>query len=228
MLEHFQASTYKTDPFVVFLREYFKENICLLCAEIHRLYIHGYVGRLVRNAATYENDEIVVCVIICHTAQHAGKQYTKRILPPFVTPECNISLENAVEMYRSMPDGRIKYDSVSELLGTVCAKTVRRHYLMILSFTKITVSLLAEYLALTAPFVSHPGQLPYEDLFMLFMTMMQAVCDAEVKRSGTHHNLPPPTLYLHPVYVSKKARSPLTGKKPLNLSSGIHFYFDTS
>ena len=131
-------------------------------------------------------------------------------------------------MVEVMPDGLINYSEAAMLLGTVCEKTIRRHYLMILSFTKITVSLLAEYLALTAPFVSQPEQPPYEDLFTLLMTMMQAVCDAEVKRSGTHHDLPPPTLYLHPVYVTKKTRSSLTGKKPLNLSSGIHFYFDTS
>jgi len=228
MLEQFQASTYKTDPFVSFLREYFKEIFCLLCAQIHRLYIHDYVGRLVRNASTYENDEIVVCVIICHTAQQAGKQYTKRMLPPFVTPECNISLENAVQMYRSMPDGRIKYDRASELLGTVCSKTVRRHYVMILSFTEVAVSLLAEYLALSAPFTPLPGQPPYENLFMLFVSMMQAVCDSEVKRSGKNHDLPPPTLYLHSVYVIIKSRASQGLEKPLNLSFVIRFYFDTS
>ena len=228
MLEHFQASTYKTDPFVSFLREYFKENICLLCAQIHRLYIHDYVGRFVRNAVTYENDEIVVCVIICHLAKCAGKQYTKRILPPFVTPECNIGLENALEMYRSMPYGRINYDRAGELLRTVCAKTMRRHYLMVVAFTETAVSLLAKYLALTAPFLSLPGQPPYEDLFTLFVSMMQAVGDSEVRRSGKHHDLPPPTLYLHPIYFFKKSRTPWCRGKPLDLSCVIRFYFDTS
>ena len=227
MLEHFQASTYKTDPFVLFLREYSKENSCLLCAQIHPLYIHDYVGRLVRNAATRENDEIVVCVIICHVAKHSGKQYTKRMLPPFVTPECNIGLDNALEMYRAMPDG-IDYDRASELLGTICVKTIRRHYLMILVFTEVAVSLLAKYLALTAPFLPLSAQPPYEDLFMLFVSMMQAVCDSEVKRSGKHHDLPPPTLYLHPVYVIIKSRASQSLKKPLNLSFVIRFYFDTS
>ena len=227
MLEHFQASTYKTDPFVLFLREYFKENLCVLCAKIHRLYIHSYVGRLVRNAATYENDEIVVCVIICFAAKRAGKQYTKRMLPPFVTPECNICLDNALQMNRAMP-GEINYKKASRLLGTVCIKTMRRHYFMVVAFTEVAVSLLAVYLALAAPFVPQPGQPPYEDLLMLFISMMQAVCDAEVKRSGKHHDLPPPTLYLHPVYVSIKSRAHGSGKKPLNLPETIRFYFDTS
>jgi len=228
MPEYFRAYTYKTDPFVSFLREYFKENICVLCSGIHRLYIHGYAGRLVRNAATHENEEIVICIIICHIAKRAGRQYTKRMLPPFVTPECNITLENTVRMVEAMPDGRINYSEAAMLLGTVCEKTIRRHYLMVIAYSETAVSLLAEYLALTAPFLSQPGQPPYEDLFILFASMMQAVCDCEVKRSGKHHDLAPPTLYLHPVYVFKKTRSALTGKKPLNLSSGIHFYFDTS
>ena len=130
-------------------------------------------------------------------------------------------------MYRAMPN-EINYDRASELLGTICAKTIRRHYVMILGFTEVTVSLLGEYLALCAPFTSLPGQPPYEDLLMLFVSMMQAVCDSEVKRSGEHHDLPPPTLYLHPVFVFLKSRTAWTGKKPLNLSSVIGFYFDTS
>ena len=192
------------------------------------MHIHDYVGRLVRNASTLENDEIVVCVIICHVAKRAGKQYTKRILPMFVIPECNIGLENVLEMYRAMPDGRIDYDCASKLLGTVCEKTMRRHYLMVVAYTEAAVSLLAEYLALTAPFLSQPGQPPYEDLYAFFVLMMQAVCDSEVKRSGKQHALPPPTLFLHPVYVFYKSRSPWASEKPLNLVSGIRFYFDTS
>jgi len=228
MLDYFQASTYSTSSFVTFLREYFRENACLLCAGIHRLYIHDYVGRLVRNAATCENDEIVVCVIICHIAKRAGKQYTKRILPLFVIPECNISLENVLEMYRAMPAGRIDYDSASKLLGAVCEKTMRRHYLMVVAYTEAAVLLLAEYLALTAPFLSQPGQPPYEDLYAFFVLMMQAVCDSEMKRSGKHHDLPPPTFFLHPVYVTTKSRTAWADKKPLNLYCVIRFYFDTS
>lgn len=195
---------------------------------MHHFYIHDYVGRLVRNAITGENDEIVICVIICHIAKRAGRQFTKRMLPPFVTPECNICLDNAIEMYRAMPEGRIDYKKASELLGTVCIKTMRRHYLMVVAFTEVAVSLLAGYLSLIAPFLSLPSQPPYEDLFILFVSMMQAVCDSEMKISGTHHDLPPPTLYLHPVYVSIKSRTHGAGKKPLNLSMIIRFYFDTS
>jgi hypothetical protein len=126
MLEQFQASTYKTDPFVTFLRRYFKENVCLLCGRMHRLYIHGYVGRLVRNAATFENDEIVICVIICPTARHEGRQYTKSLVPPFVIPECNISLENVLQLNKAMPDGRIDYKKASRLARLSTTSRKRR------------------------------------------------------------------------------------------------------
>ncbi|MCK4515020.1 MAG: hypothetical protein KAU31_07165, partial [Spirochaetaceae bacterium] len=80
----------------------------------------------------------------------------------------------------------------------------------------------------TAPFVPQPGHPPYEDLLMLFISMMQAVCGSEMKRSGKHHDLPPPAMFLHPIYVFKKSRTHGAGKKPLNLSMIIRFYFDTS
>ena len=107
----------------------------MLCGQVHELHIHGYVRRLVRSNATHTNKAILICVIICFAAKGTGKQYTKRMLPPFVTPECNIGLDNAFEMYRAMPDGRICYDRASELLGTFCVKTMRRHYLMVVAFT---------------------------------------------------------------------------------------------
>jgi hypothetical protein len=168
MLEWFQASTYKTTTFLVFLREYFENNPCLLCGRIHRLYIHCYVGRLIRNADTEENEEIVICVIICHNAKAVGTQYTKRMLPPFVTPECNITLENAVRMFEAMPGGRIYYSIAATLLGTVSRRTIQRHYRMIIAYTEAAVLLLAEYLVRIAPFISPPGQPPYEQLLTLF------------------------------------------------------------
>ncbi len=228
MLEYFQASSYKTADFHFYLNLYFTHNVCILCGQVHKLRFHGYVRRLVRSNETYTNRPILICVIICLSAKLAGKQYTKRMLPPFVTPECNICLDNALQMYRAMPDGKIDYDKASRLLGTICTKTMRRHYLMVVVFTETAVSLMAKYLALTAPFVPQPENPPYEELFMLFVSMMQAVCDSEVKRSGKHHDLPPQAMFLHPVYVFKKSRTPWSGEKPLNLSSVIRLYFDTS
>ncbi len=228
MLEHFQATTYNTDRFVIFLRAYFRKHPCLLCSQVHRLYIHYYVGRLIRDPATENNVEIVICVIICYIAKGEGKQYTKRMIPPFVTPECNITLEHAVRMFKAMPDGKIDFSHANGFLGTANAKTILRHYQMVSAYTELAVSFLAAYLALSSPFLVQPGQPPYERLFTLLLLLMKAMYQAHLQRSGKPCDPPPALLYLHPVYVCKKSRSTGAGKNLLNLVSGIRFYFDSS
>jgi len=228
MLEHCQASSYRTSSFVEYLRVYFTANLCLLCGQVHRLYIHGYVGRLIRNANTEKNEEIVICVIMCHIAKHAGRQYTKRMLPPFVTPECNITLENACGMFTAMPYGRIDYSAAALFLGTVCNDTIRRHYRMIFAFCVITVTLLTEYLALEAPFLPLPEARPEESLIDQLSSLMQGACETQLSRSGLYRASPPAVLYLHPVYVSHKSRSELPPLQPSNFVSGIRFFFDSS
>lgn len=198
----------------------------MLCSRIHRLYTHYYVGRLIRNPVTEQNEEIVICVIICYIAKREGKQYTKRMLPPFVTPECNITLEHTVRMVFVMPEGQIDYSYAGTFLGTSCKRTIQHHYRMIVAYAEITVTLLAEYLALTSPFIQQPGQPPYEGLFTLFLSTMKAVWEAHIERSGEHHEPPPAIMYLHPVYVFRKSRT--AGKNLLNLAWSIHGYFDTS
>ena len=203
-------------------------NLCLLCGQVHRLYIHGYVGRLIRNADTEKNEEIVICVIMCHSAKDARRQYTKRMLPPFVTPECNITLENACRMFTAMPYGRIDYSAAALFLGTVCNDTIRRHYRMIFAFCVITVTLLVEYLTLEAPFLPLPDTRPGESLFDQLSSLMKGVCTAHLSRSGLYRASPPAALYLHPVYVSHKSRSEFPSLQPLNFVSRIRFFFDSS
>lgn len=226
MPEWFQASTYRTDSFVAFLRAYFGKAPCLLCARVHRLYIHYYVGRLIRDPDTEENVEIVICVIICSIAKSEGRQYTKRMLPPFVTPECNITLEHTVRMITAMPEGRIDYDYAGTFLGTSCNRTIQHHYRMIVEYAEIAVTLLSGYLARTAPFIEQPGQPPNERLFALFFTLIPAVHEAQILRSGVNHDPAPALAYLHPVYVHEKSRRPQ--KNLLNPAWDIHVYFDTS
>ena len=227
MLEHFQATTYSTDAFVIFLRACFKKNPCPLCSQIHHLYIHYYVGRLIRDPATEKNVEIVICVIICYIAKGEGKQYTKRMIPPFVTPECNITLEHTFRMVAAMPGG-IDYKCAGKFLGTYCSRTIRHHYRMIVAYTEIAVSVMAEYLALIAPFIRQPGQPPYEQLFTLFLSLSQAIHQAHLQRTGRPCDPPSALLYIHPVYVSRKSRSTGREKNLLNLVSCIRFYFDSS
>jgi len=147
--------------------------------------------------------------------------------PPFVIPECNITLENVLQMYDAMPKKPIDYDLASGLLGTIFEATIRRHYRMIAAYVEIVNSQLAGYLVLSAPFQPLPAEPPYEDQYQLFLQLSQAVNEAEVKQSGKHHDLPPPALYVHPIYVFHKARASWN-PKPLNLASVIRCYFDSS
>lgn len=225
MPEWHQASTYRTDDYVRYLRAYYRKEPCPLCSTVHRLYVHYYVGRLIRDPASERNVEIVICVIICLVAKRNGRQYTKRMPPPFVTPECNITLEHTVRMVEAMPEGRIDYAYAGSYLGTFCKRTIQRHYRMLLAYTQIAISLLAEYLA-HAAFIELPGKPPYERWFTLFLMLTQAVCKEQLQRSGITCEAPADWLYLHPVYVHEKSRA--AQRNLLNLASHIRGYFDTS
>lgn len=230
MPEWYQASTYRTDDFLRYLRAYYRKEPCLLCSTVHRLYIHCYIGRLIRDPASERNVEIVICVIICWVAKSNGRQYTKRMLPPFVTPECNITLEHTVRMVKAMPEGRIDYAYAGSFLGTFCKRTIHRHYLMLRAYTETAVSFLGEYLARAAAFIELPGKPPYERWFALFLSLTQAVYQERIQRSGITREPPADQAYLHPVYVREKSRDRRyeAGDKPLNLVSSIRWYFDTS
>ena len=70
---------------------------CLLCGSRHEPRIHARCGRLVR-CADGRNHELVIVSLICAEAKRQGKQYTKRMLPWFVIPECNIRLDLVVKL----------------------------------------------------------------------------------------------------------------------------------
>jgi hypothetical protein len=58
--------------------------------------------------------------------------------------------------------------------------------------------------------------------------LTQAVVDSLVKRFGISRAPAPEALYLHPVYIVKKSRNLRNQEIPLNLSSVIGSYFDSS
>ncbi len=103
---------------------------CPLCGEVHELRIHALLWRNVRSPEQGENTEIVIVAIICGRAEEAGKQYTKRILPPFVIPYCQIGREGVMAYLHRFPEGRIVYRFGNELLGARDIRTIRRHIAM--------------------------------------------------------------------------------------------------
>ncbi len=79
---------------------------CLLCGQIHRLRVHAKLVRKIRTGDE-KNTVILIISIYCIIAEKRGLQYTKRILPPFVIPECNIILEYVLKYIALYPDDLI-------------------------------------------------------------------------------------------------------------------------
>ena len=88
--------------------------------------IHGYCKRLVR-CADGSNHQFPIAVIICEQAQRAGTQYTKRMLPGFVIPECNIRLDLVLQLREQHPTERSARGASYALIGSVCERTIARH-----------------------------------------------------------------------------------------------------
>ena len=64
-----------------------RQRSCLLCGSRHEPRIYAWCERLVR-CADGRNHELVMVSLICAEAKRQHKQYTKRMLPWFVIPEC--------------------------------------------------------------------------------------------------------------------------------------------
>ena len=57
------------------------------------------------------NHELVIVSLICQEAKQQHKQYTKRMLPWFVIPECNIRLDlvlNLLKLVERHPSGGMR------------------------------------------------------------------------------------------------------------------------
>ena len=78
------------------------------------------------------NHELVIVSLICEEAKRQHKQYTKRMLPWFVIPECNIRLDlvlNLLKLVERHPSGgmRLAYEQADAVIGSVCEHTIARH-----------------------------------------------------------------------------------------------------
>lgn len=103
------------------------DSPCPLCGEKHEVRVHAVLVRKIRTEEE-ENTEILIVSIYCRRARESGRQYTKRILPVFVIPGCNITLENVLLYLRRHAEGeKIDYEEASYLLGSYDNRTIRRH-----------------------------------------------------------------------------------------------------
>lgn len=180
---------------------------CILCGEKHPLKIYAYVSRGVRSREE-ENIEIIIIVTHCKTAKERGDQYTKRLLPHFVIPECNIDLENVLQYIVLHPDGSVDFDEASQMLGTQDIRTIRKHIARGMEIIKKTNLTASEILAILSGFGFLPepeGKFPIEYL----EDQADELFTAAKRIIGGRIDFIMPVQYVHIVYTFKKARNPL-------------------
>ena len=96
-LAHPKLAGFDVQVYLATVTEAARRRPCLLCGRRHEPRIHAWCERLVR-CADGRNHELVIVSLICAEARRQGKQYTKRMLPWFVIPECNIRLDLVVKL----------------------------------------------------------------------------------------------------------------------------------
>ena len=100
---------------------------CLLCGEIHELEIHSYPERKIRLPVECRKEVVIIIVILCLKAKSLKKQYTKRILLPFIIPYCVIRRDLVLDCIRKHQDGVMNRQQGMEEMGALDKRTVRRH-----------------------------------------------------------------------------------------------------
>ena len=206
-----------------------RQRPCLLCGSCHEPRIHAWCGRLVR-CADGSNHELVIVSLICAEAKRQRKQYTKRMLPWFVIPECNIRLDlavNLVKLVERHPGAgmRLAYEHGAGVIGSISERTIARHLEWARRLTAASVLEASELVAELAPFAALPevrvGAGGLAELHRYLMALALAR-----RRSQGRGAVLGVIGCLHLRYVVVRARSPVA--LPLNQVLRYRLWFDTS
>ena len=179
------------------------------------------------------NHELVIVSLICAEAKRQGKQYTKRMLPWFVIPECNIRLDLVVKLQhlveRDPGSGmRLAYEQADAVIGSASERTIARHLGWVRRLVAASLLEASELLAELAPFAALPevraggGGLAELQRYLLALAMARgrAVGGGAVGAVLTVIGC------LHLRYVVMRARNPVA--LPLNQVLRYRLWFDTS
>jgi hypothetical protein len=193
---------------------------------VHALRVHAVLLRKVRSPEEGENVELTIIAIRCTTAEQAGKQYTKRVLPPFVIPYCQIGREGVMAYLARFPDGRVEYAAGFRMLGARDIRTIRRHVALGLATVGAASLELAGFLSSLpahatlpdSPITGSPGD---------YLQELAHQMHAAARRAGGSGRLPiPGMLYAHLVSVRERSASPLETSLTSVLRAAV--FHDTS
>lgn len=181
--------------------------------------------RNVRSPQEGENIEIAIVSIICLKAKERGRQYTKRLLPPFVIPFCQIGREGVLQYLRRFPDGRIVYRIAAEMLGAQDLRTIRRHLDMARGQIAKAALKLAPLLREVPAHVVRPRR-PGESDSEYLEDLAQQAHRAGRRAGGGRGPRIPSLVYVHLVSVFARASRPLA--TPLTCVVRAIVFYDTS
>lgn len=194
--------------------------------------IHACLGRKTRNTDTWENEEITILAIFCNTAKKRGDQYTKRIMPAFVTPGCNIMLSNVMEYVAQHPQERINYAKAQMSLGAKDRRTIRKHILQGQEIVEKTDFELTQVLSGLPGFARLPERKPGVGRHESLTSTVEELEIGVTRMHGTIRQPLGVIGYVHVVYMFERARNPVkisgnSSQTPLNHVLSILAFNDT-
>jgi hypothetical protein len=182
--------------------------------------------RKVRSPDQGENTDVTIISIVCVTAKEAGKQYSKRILPPFVIPYCQITREGVMAYLGRFPDGRVEYAVGLQMLGARDIRTIRRHIAMGLATIAAAALELARLLSGLPAHATLPEPQLKESPGQYLHELSQQM-DRAARRAGESlGSETPPLVYAHLVSVVERSPGPLAVSLTCVLRAAL--FHDTS
>ena len=179
---------------------------CPLCGTGHEVRIHGYFMRKVRDPESRQNVEIKIFALFCVIAKQRKEQYTKRILPPFVIPECNIMLSSVMGYLAENAQESINYAKAQMKLGAEDPRTMRRHIQQARQIIDTTTAELTQLLAQQVSFARFAELRPGVGVWKHLSATVAEIDAAAVRMRGAGGQRAAACAYVHLVYAYRRAR----------------------
>jgi hypothetical protein len=143
-----------------------------------------------------------------------------------VISECNITLDNALAVYRANPDGYIDYEKASWQLGSYDNRTIKRHYRRIEEILAKTNIALAESISAIPSFAALPApDAQAHNQYKLLESHVHKLDEAVTGMRGEAEKIEP-IVIVAKTYCEQRARIPIFS--PLNLVFYLKNFHDTS